>query len=136
MLASINSKTKSTVETVKILLEHNVNGDIQNKYGNTTLMLVTDWHKHAADIEVVINMLLKYNADINIRNIHGMTAISYALRNFNDHIFNILLPNRKVFIERYIKNKISKRNYQKIKLCDFKITRLLIRKFNNIIKYM
>ena len=77
MLAVANFKTKSSRETVEILLKHNTNVNIQDIDGWTPLMLACRYSKN---ITVIIEMLLKYGADINVQDKYGWTALMMACR--------------------------------------------------------
>ena len=83
MLASRYSKTKSSEETVKILLEHGANVNIQGinplkcryGYGWTALTYASVNLKNSSSKQTV-RMLLEHGADLNIK-VEGIKLITY-----------------------------------------------------------
>ena len=81
MLAAENSQYCSSNETVKILLKHGANNNLQDNDGYTALMSAAQFSGAASSIETV-KLLLDNNADVNLQDNNGLTALMYAIRNF------------------------------------------------------
>ncbi len=73
MLAARNSRIDSSNETVKILLEHGANVNLQNKDGYTALMSAAQYSKTSSSNETV-KILLEYGANKNMKNIDNKSA--------------------------------------------------------------
>lgn len=76
MQACIYSKTKSSNETVKILIQYGAKLDMQNNHGWTALMCASYYANTTSDMETV-QILLNYGADIYIKNDDGKSAVSW-----------------------------------------------------------
>jgi len=63
-------------ESIKLLLEHNANPNICNYNGSTILMMAV-----ADNNNSIVELLLKYKVDINIKNNYGFTALNIAKQN-------------------------------------------------------
>jgi ankyrin repeat protein len=72
ILIKTNSNIKFIAEVTAFLKEHNISINDQNIHGNTALHLVSHNYKSVAIIEI----LLRSNIDVNIKNKNGRIALS------------------------------------------------------------
>lgn len=83
MIACKNSSTKSSIETVKLLLKHGAEVNIQDRiYGFTALMFASESSNIDSSIDTV-KVLLENGADINVQSTDGWTALMLASRYSN-----------------------------------------------------
>ncbi len=80
MLASLNSRTDSTEDTVKMLLDHGADMDLQENDGWAALMLASRYSR-TDSTEDTVKMLLDHGADVNLQEKSGWTALMVASRN-------------------------------------------------------
>ena len=78
MLSARNSKTDSSEETVKIILEHGAKVNIQEKNGSTALMMAVISSRTNSSEETV-KLLLEHGAKVNIQEKNGCTALMRAV---------------------------------------------------------
>ena len=64
----------SSIETVKILLEHGANVNTRDTYDKTVLMYASKSSKKN-NTEDIVKLLLKYKADVNMQDAYGETAL-------------------------------------------------------------
>lgn len=92
MVATFHSGSYSTIETVKILLKHNANVNIQDGCGWTALIHSVYYSDSTKN---TTKLLLEYDSDINIHNVCGNTAlmcyILYHHRNMSKKIIKAFL---------------------------------------------
>ena len=125
MLASRNSKINSSEETVKILLEHGANVNIQNNFGVTALMFASRYSKNNSSKETV-KILLEHGANVNFQEDNGVTALMFASEHSKnnsskntvkillEHGANVNLQNNRgwtalMFASRYSKTTSSEK---------------------------
>lgn len=89
ILACRNVKTKSSIETVKLLIHYgaDVNITISNEYEHLdkwTALILSCRNSNKESSDDVVKILLKNNANINAITKDGHTALSYACRCAND----------------------------------------------------
>ena len=137
MISSIYLEGCSTNKTYDILLKYKPNVNIQDNSGNTSLMYVI---LSLNNPKKSIVKLLKHGADIRLKNDIGENAITLAFSKTNKDIINILLPNRKTFIDNVTldvqKILFDRSTFWNIEFCDFKIIFMVSDNFHDIIKYM
>ncbi len=96
MLASLNSKTNSSEETVRILLENGADVNLKNNNGSGALVLASVYTKSNCSEETV-RILLKHGADVNSKDNTGKTALIYASQysktNSSEETVRILLEH-------------------------------------------
>lgn len=123
-------------ETIKVLLDYGAKINLQDNCDSTALMYAI-WLSFSKS-EEIIKTLLDYGSNIDLKNIYNDTSISLAFK--NGKFINILLPNRKLFIEKTIinKEKILSDNskFWKVSACDFKIICKTMKNFREIIECM
>lgn len=96
MLASANSRSRSTEETVKILLNYEQNINIRNIDGSTALLdTVISMGSGSSSVDTV-KILLEHGANVNAQNKYGITPLSYAGTYFH-------LPRCKQLIKLLLK---------------------------------
>ena len=100
ILASANSKTYSTEETVEILLKHNANLNIQDFPLGWTALIHSCSYLIMNSTEKTVELLIKHGADVNIQGKTGRTALSYTI-----NIFNNPIPIRIRIIKMLLDNK-------------------------------
>jgi ankyrin repeat protein len=89
MLASRYSNNCSTIETVRMILNHsNININLQNKKGWTALMIASRYSNNGSTIETVRMLLNHSNINVNLRNNDGWTASMLASKYSNGRINN------------------------------------------------
>lgn len=117
--ASSISKDYSSNETVKILLKNGADINIQNGKGRTALINSVYNPSGLSEIET-IKLLIENKANIDIRDNIGYDVTIYACmrQNKDNSILNIVLPNRKIFIDKVFLNR------NKI-LCQCKVNKIL-----------
>jgi len=71
----ITAARRGHVETTRVLLEAGANADAQNIFGNSALLLATEF-EHPE----VVRLLLRHGANPNIRSKRGQTPLSCALK--------------------------------------------------------
>lgn len=122
---------------IKILLDNNADINAQNCDGDSALIF--SGRLALYDSIKAMKILLNYNPDIDQVNMWGGNVITEAfeLLGKDNTIINMLLPNRKKFVEKVIINssKILKPPYKRFKYFDFKITNISINDFRKIIKF-
>ena len=74
-------------ESIKVLIDNNVQLDLQDGHGNTALIVVS-----SNGLYDIAKLLVEAGASIEIKNNHGKNAIDYA----NEKIKKMLLENLKV----------------------------------------
>ena len=120
----------------KILMEvHDADLDTQDNKGWTILMnsILPPVNKE------FIKKLMVYNPNIKLKNKNNETVLDVALRiSCDNDIINIILQNRKKFIEAFTKNNMLPKKYKfwKNQQCDFKIIFFQVELFREIINYM
>jgi len=77
MMASRNSKTESTENTVKMLIEAKANVDLQEKDGWTALMMASRY-SNGDSTENTVKMLIEAKANVDLQNNDGWTALMMA----------------------------------------------------------
>jgi len=82
MLAAANAKSHSSIDTVRMLLKHGTNINMQNFDGDTALMLACRFASRSSYDEVV-QLLIDSDAKLDIRNNDGNTAIAMASELYN-----------------------------------------------------
>ena len=82
----IDAAKIGNIEVVKLLLTKNVDVNIQNEEGQTTLMEASQ-NGHTQ----IVELLLKKNADVNIQNKKGVTALMLASQNGHAQVIKLLL---------------------------------------------
>lgn len=93
MTALMFAASNGELETLELLLKSGVNVNLTDKtLGNTALIYALS--PRFGDQEQRINLLLKYGADINHRNLFNNTALSLAIRNNN---FKAIRPLQAAF---------------------------------------
>lgn len=125
MLASANSKTKSTEETVKLLIDAGAKLNIQSINGHTALSLAVKYSNNYST-ENTVKILIDANADINIKNKFNSTALMFAARYANYNIIKLLIDaNADINVQD--DNKITALLYAcKYSKLDINIVKLLI----------
>lgn len=73
-LLLVASKNGNREAVIRLFLNHKVNPNYQNEYGNTPLIVASD-HGH----DSIVKILLNKGADPNIENTHGWTPIDFAV---------------------------------------------------------
>lgn len=177
LYSTISHDLYSTYETSKILIKYSADVNIQNDYGKTALMysiydldykndeIIKMLINQNADINLqdddgmtilmcliyfrselkqmvneIIELLLDKNVKINLKNKINETAISIAFKQLKIDAINILLSNRRKFIEQVTINKkqilTNGSKFWKLKTCDYKIIYSLLRSFHDIITFM
>ncbi|MEK7301779.1 MAG: ankyrin repeat domain-containing protein, partial [Pseudomonadota bacterium] len=82
-------------ETIKQLLDKELNPDLQNEMGFSALIIASQYGH--ADI---VNLLLEKNANVDLQNTGGATALIVAAKNGHDDVVNALLAkNAKVDLQ-------------------------------------
>lgn len=78
---SIMSSNHSSLETIKILLNHDAN--VNYRFGNKFILLLFVVYQatYSQNIEI-IKMLMEYNADIELKNINKDNAVTIAFKEF------------------------------------------------------
>ncbi len=97
MLASKYSSTDSSIETVKLLLENGADVNKINIYSETALILAayyTRLYNHTSII-VVVELLLKYDADPDKIDNRGRTFIDYLKGNYKNHCEKIISQKKQ-----------------------------------------
>ena len=79
MIACRNSNTKSSIETVRLLLDHGAKIDMQNNNGRTALMMAASYSHEDSNIETV-RLLLDRGAKIDMQDNDGWTALMMTVR--------------------------------------------------------
>lgn len=152
-----------SAEVVKILLEHGANVNIQNKYKQTAIMFVM--YSSAESIfnlilnnganvnlqdhygitplmitiknkatENFIKSLIEHDANINLKTNKNKSAITIA---FEKNIYiDLILPNRKIFMENVLDNGDIYYKKWRVKCCDYKILITSSKKFREILLFM
>ena len=77
MLSARNSRTDSSEETVKLLLEYGANVDIQEKDGWTALIMAARYSRTDSS-EKTVKIILEYGANVDIQDEYGRTALIMA----------------------------------------------------------
>jgi len=106
---TILAATGDNADIVSLLIEKGTNpNEIENSEGNTALMIATK-----RDLKGTIKCLLEHNADPNIQNFQGNTALHIAILNnpTSLDIINLLI-NHKANLEA-----INKENLNTLDLC-------------------
>ena len=99
MIACLNCKTLSSVETIKILLDNSASLNIKDNNGNTALIL-SIFKNNNLNSEEAIMYLLEKNANVNLKNKYGCTALTYAIKYNHNNIFNMLmLQNPNLYLK-------------------------------------
>jgi len=82
-------------EVVELLLQCKANPNIKCNDGYTPLHVIT-WknRNNEKDVIHIIELFLKYNADINIQDKYGDTSLDYAIKNNNKKIIELLTYNK------------------------------------------
>lgn len=95
----LEAANREEVEILRILLRNGANVNSQDKMGNTSLINVASRKHWKYSSELIWELLLEYNADVNIRNMNGETALLCAL----DHewLFTDEIKMAKVLVERH-----------------------------------
>ena len=93
MLASMNSNCRSTIETVKILLESGADVNIQDDSGRTALMHAVICSPLTSSKETV-KILLEKGSDVNVQDLCERTALIHAFM-----IQNIEIETIKILLE-------------------------------------
>jgi ankyrin repeat protein len=92
--ASYKAKDLNNIRIVNFLLENGVDVNKQDNYGNTALMLASNYSNKYSNNETV-KLLLQYEADANIQNDDGNTALilasCYSNNYSNNETIKILL---------------------------------------------
>ena len=130
-----NRKIFVISQSVKLLLKYNVDLNHKNNNGQNALYLCCDMPNPNVGKYNVIKKLIKYGAKIDCYDYVDEKGISNSLVNMiierkNYYIFNLILPNRKSFIQK-IKNK-----YFDYPFIDFKIAPININSFHLIIQFL
>ena len=73
-LLLVASKNGNREAVIRLFLNHKVNPNYQNEYGNTPLIVASD-HGH----DSIVKILLNKGADPNIENTYGWTPIDFAV---------------------------------------------------------
>jgi len=73
-LLLVASKNGNREAVIRLFLNHKVNPNYQNKYGNTPLIVASDYGH-----DNVVKILLNKGADPNIENTNGWTPIDFAV---------------------------------------------------------
>ena len=94
MLASMNSNCRSTIETVKILLESGADVNIQDDSGRTALMHAVICSPLTSSKETV-KILLEKGSDVNVQDLCERTALIHAFM-----IQNIEIETVKILLEK------------------------------------
>lgn len=82
-------KDENIYNNIELLLKHGANVNIQNKDGDTALIIAT-----RKGNEKVVKLLLNHNADKNIKNIIKDTAIDISLnKNYKNITMLLSQPN-------------------------------------------
>lgn len=124
----------NSFQTIKLLLDCGYNVNLQDKEGYTAFMHAIEVTSINSD---VINLFMKYGANINLKNKYGENVITKAFKiaktvNGKSSL-DIILPNRKLFIEKVCVNKrkiaVNRSLFWKFGLCDFKIISAIIRSY-------
>ncbi len=90
MLAAHKSNTTSSIDTVKLLLEHGADVNLKNDNGWTALMLAARYSYKDNNIDTV-KLLIEYGANINHKNNIDWTILMYTARNpFGSDNFEII----------------------------------------------
>lgn len=93
MLASSNSNTFSSEETVELLLKNNTNPNIKQRYGYTALMFAANYSGTNSTLNT-IKILLEHKADINLTSETGNTALMFACKLGLTETIKLLLENK------------------------------------------
>jgi ankyrin repeat protein len=93
ILACYYIGSKSDIETIKILLEHNANTNMQDGLGWTALMGICRNPENPDKIEAV-KLLLEYGTDVNVQNYYGGTSLMIACDHHNIKIAELLLEHK------------------------------------------
>ena len=98
-LSSRCSNTKSSIETVKILISYGASVNMKDADGNTPLMYACHFSKTESSDENVL-LLLENNANVNLQNNIGNTALMCSLKACNttssQESIYMLLKNDKI----------------------------------------
>lgn len=132
ILASLNSNTGSTIETVELLLKNNANVSIKNDIGWTAFMIACRYALISSSIET-IKLLLEYKSNINERNYNGWSSLMISCRGCNTYsnpeIIYFLLENgaicnyfnnKKRLNALMILSKYNQNQYELVKLLSTK----------------
>lgn len=78
IISSTLSKSKSTVETVKILIKHGANVNFKEETGRTSLMFTVFGVRTNISCNETVELLLKNNANVNEQDNEGLTPLHLA----------------------------------------------------------
>ena len=125
LICSITCLNNDLNETLELLLSCGAEVNIQDYEGRTILMYALEnlYINGAMNVKT----LMKYYANIDLKNEEKDNAVTIAFRNLEHErsIIDIILPTRKIFIEKINKNKkailADKSKFWNVTSCDFKI---------------
>lgn len=107
------------LQLLDILLKNKANPNIQNKVGESSLMV-------SVDDEIILRRLIKAKADLSLRDLYGRTALFYAIKNCQPVKFNLLLGNNEALLKT--------KDYQGLSPIDVSKKYDLLNECTNIIK--
>lgn len=97
-------------------------------------------HFICMDPKKLIEIFLEYGVNIDDKAKDQNNAITFAFENYNQRIFTMILPNRKIFIDKILVNKKkileNQSEFWKVRPCDYKNIYKQVAKFKHILKFM
>ena len=138
-LMCVIMSTRKLNKSLKLLIKRTSNINIQDDAGKTALALAVIYKSS----DEIVNYLIKYRSNIDQKDKWGDTPITHAFKFYGTHnLVGVLLPNRKIFIDKFIMNRdkiiendknICAFKVWKFTICDFKIICNTINSFREIL---
>lgn len=132
------NKNGGIEKNIKLLLKYGADINAKDIRGYTAITYAIR-NRILYDNEIIFNTLLKHGADIDIQNIYGGNALTLAIvaRSRRKNVIDIILPKRKMYIEKILKNEeiIMKKhiNYYHKANIDYKLLPFQVFNFINIL---
>lgn len=147
MLVIIEFKNNNKFKLVKKLLKLNCNIEEQNNNGETALLYTINDNSFSFDEDIlkIVKLFVEQGANIEHSDKINFNSITSTLFNGRNDIIEILLPSRKIFIDKIKKNKrriISNNCYYrgtkilKIIPYDFKLDYYYSKDFRGVLWHM
>ena len=123
-------------EIISLLLKYKPDVNIVNKSGSNALLILLQWSTSKTVIRQLINHGIDTEAYFFLWKENAITKIFSDKKYIS--VIDIILPYRKIFIEKTNKYKNVIREYEfwRVKSCDFKIIFTFIHNYKGIINFM